>query len=184
MSRSRSNVLAVSCSTDPVLHYISPLGLAAAAGTAVVVDLDADAITYPGTTMAALRADGPRSVHLRPARRGVAVLGNGGITLEESSELISALCAGWPAVVLRVGPTSTEFPTVQVCPLLPAPFAPGVAAFPRVFQQVFPPRTPPGPGIVVPALGRGKLDAMFRGQISTRWRWVQAWARVWEVPWP
>ena len=59
---------------DGVLGAVAPLGLAAAAGTALVVDLDPGGPRYPGpATLADLVADGPRRGDLSPSRRGVSI---------------------------------------------------------------------------------------------------------------
>ena len=88
-------VLGVRCASDPVLHALAPLGLAAARGTALVVDLDRDAPPYPGTSsLAALAVAQPRLDDLRPRRGGVAVLPNGLASPEESADVLEALGAG------------------------------------------------------------------------------------------
>ena len=74
----RHRVLAVRCGADPVLHALAPLGLAAARGTALVMDLDEEVPSYPGSTsLANLVVSHPRRDDLRPVRSGVAVLSNG-----------------------------------------------------------------------------------------------------------
>jgi len=63
---------------DEVLGAVAPLALAAAAGTALVVDLDPEGDRYPGeATLASLVAEGPTQEDLTPSQRGVAVVGNG-----------------------------------------------------------------------------------------------------------
>lgn len=66
-----STVLGIRCPDDLVLHHLAPIGLAAAAGTALVVDLDLDRPSYPGRlTLSDLLTDGPRRADLVPTRRG------------------------------------------------------------------------------------------------------------------
>ena len=90
---------------DGVLGAVAPLAMAAAAGTALVVDLDPHGPAYPGAVgLAGLVAEGPTRRDLEPARRGVAVLHNGGVEPEDAAEVLAALVAGWPAVVFRLPP--------------------------------------------------------------------------------
>lgn len=172
-------------SDDRVLHHVAPVGLAAAAGTAVVVDLDPAAPGYPGnTTVASLLEDGPRRTHLVPVRRGVAVFSSGGVTYREAKDLLETLVEGWPAAVLRVGPGETEVPVpvVPVIPLLPEPLTPRTESA-AVYQAVRRGSRPPGPGLVLPPLGRGVLVSILAGRVEPRWRWIRAWTRVWGLPW-
>ena len=122
----RHRVLGVRCGADPVLHALAPLGLAAARGTALVVDLDREAPSYPGAaSLAALVVSQPRLDDLRPRRSGVAVLPNGSVDPVEAVEVVDALVSGWPAVVFRLGashdlpPSLAETPVIPVSPLLP-----------------------------------------------------------------
>ncbi len=55
----RGTVLAVR-SVDPVLSVVAPLGLAASAGTALMVDLTGDLQMGGGRTLADIDAEGPR----------------------------------------------------------------------------------------------------------------------------
>ena len=81
--------LAVWTAFDGLLSATAPLGLAAAAGTALVVDLDPDGPAYPGrASLADLVADGPRRADLVPSRDGVAVLRNGGVEATAAREVI------------------------------------------------------------------------------------------------
>ncbi len=89
-------------SADPVLAAIAPLGLGAVAGTALVVDADPNGPPYPGSgSLAALVEAGPRRSDLSPTQAGMAVLRNGGVGLDEAAEVLAALAAGWPRVVVR-----------------------------------------------------------------------------------
>ena len=126
-------VLGTWCPDDAVLGTVAPLALAASAGTALVIDLDPASVDYRAAgTLAALVRDGPTGRHLRPERRGVAVLGNGGVTAEEAADVIAALAAGWPRVVLRHERRSrpTGPGVVPVHPLAPGrPFDAGPAVY-------------------------------------------------------
>ncbi|MGH8874515.1 MAG: hypothetical protein ACRDVM_04605 [Acidimicrobiia bacterium] len=175
-------VLAVDTRDDGVLAAIAPLGLAAAAGNALVVDLDPDGPHYPGpSSLADLVVDGPRAADLRPARPGVAVLRNGGVSFEEAAEVVAALVHNWPATVLRIR-HPVPFPTVPVVPLLPGALAPRHSR-PAVWQPAGGGSTAPGPGPVLPRLSPGVVRGLLDGVVEPRRRWVRAWARVWELPW-
>jgi hypothetical protein len=69
--RSTVPALAVWSPEDGILGAVAPLALAAAAGTALVVDLDPGGPRYPGAaTLAGLVADGPRRSDLEPDAKG------------------------------------------------------------------------------------------------------------------
>ena len=185
----RYRVMAVRCAVDPVLHALAPLGLAAARGTALVVDLDEEAPSYPGSTsLAKLVISQPRLSDLRPLRSGVAVLPNGSINPREAAEVVEALVTGWPAVVLRLGadrgvpPAVSEAPVVPVAPLLPGFLHPPLAG-PAVYQAVLPGPPPRLRGAVLPPLGRSHIQRMLTGTGLPPRRWVRAWERVWEMSW-
>ncbi len=178
--------LAVWSPEDGVLGVVAPLALAVAAGTALVVDLDPGGPRYPGAgTLAGLVADGPRAADLVPARRGVAVLRNGGIDPARADEVLTALLAGWPAVVLRaVAPNAFGgVPTVPVVPLLPG----GMIGRPagRVVYQRSGWRVPvPRDGIVLPRPRRGVLEALLVGRLPPPGDpWIRAWRAVWRWSW-
>jgi hypothetical protein len=175
--------LAVHCATDGVLGAIAPLALAASAGTALVVDLDPAGPRYPSNgSLAALVAEGPRLADLRPARRGVCVLRNGGVSLEAASEIAAALIDGWPAVVLRSVEQQHICPTVPLVPLLPGELI-AVAHHRAVYQQIGFSEQAPGPGPVLPTPSRGTVRALCEGKLPLRSRWIRGWRRVWEIPW-
>ena len=111
--------LAVWTPEDGLAGALVPLGIAAAAPTALFVDLDALGPAYPGSaTLARLVADGPRRRDLEPESRGIAVLSNGGIDLADATEVVQALIAGWPRVVLRLPPRPRpETPPAPVVPV-------------------------------------------------------------------
>lgn len=89
---SGGQVIGVRTFGDDLLGAIAPLGLAVAAGTALVVDLDADGPSYPAErTLAQVVAEGPRRAELVPERSGVAVLPNGGVRAFEALEMVEML---------------------------------------------------------------------------------------------
>jgi hypothetical protein len=181
-SRARpASLLAIRAPLDPVLHAVAPLGLASAAGTALVVDLDPGSPGYGGNrTLASLVADGPRLDDLVPRRAGVAVLANGGVDPEEALAIVEALSRRWPAVVARVGATA-PVPTLEAFALLPGVLAPEVGS-PAVYQATRPGPRPRLPGVVLPAVGRSSIEAMLAGRRPPR-RWVAAWRPAWSFPW-
>jgi hypothetical protein len=172
---------------DGLLSVVAPLGLGASAGTALVVDLDPDGPQYPATgSLADLVANGPRRRDLTPTRRGLAVLPNGGVCVDDAADVVQALMAGWPAVVLRVSSdeaTDRFAPVVPVRPLLPG-FLASKGEAPAVFQDFGFGVAAPGPGPVLPRLRPSFLKGMLEGVVGSGSRWVRAWRRVWSRPWP
>jgi hypothetical protein len=174
------------CPTDRLLSSIAPLGLAASAGTALVIDLEPSGPEYgEGATLADLVRRHPRRSELSPSRSGVAVLRNGGVTVDEAAEILDALIAGWPAVVLRATPDQpppADVPVVPVVPLLPGALQPTAQCL-SVWQRTgF--RTPvPGPGPVLPTPAPSVVGSLLRGVVDRRWRWVRAWEPAWRAPW-
>ena len=178
--------LAVWTAFDGLLSATAPLGLAAAAGTALVVDLDPDGPAYPGrASLADLVADGPRRADLVPSRDGVAVLRNGGVEATAAREVIEALITGWPHVVVRVsevGLADGVAPLVPVWPLLPGMLKPRAEAH-SVYQRTGFAATPPGPGPVLPRPRPSFLAGLLNGVVGRHSRWVRAWRPVWSLPW-
>lgn len=175
---------------DGVLGAVAPIALAMAHATSLVVDLDPLGPRYPGEmTLARLVAVGPRRADLEPRRRGVAVLPNGGVEPEEAIEVVSALVAGWPAVVIRlpqVGPPRVpdglNAPVVPIRPLLPADMlqpTSGAVVWQGAGWRV----TPPGPGPVLPRARAATVRALLDGVRPRRDRWLSAFAKVWDWPW-
>ena len=173
---------------DGLLGALAPLGLALAAGTALVVDLDPLGPSYPGSSsLASLVAEGPRKADLRPSRRGVAVLRNGGVSPAAAAEVVAALVAGWERVVLRLpprpAPAPGAVPVVPVRLLLPGGLFPHDAS-PAVDQATRAPMRLPGPGLRLPRPGPGTVDALLGGRRPAAGdRWVRSWRPVWEAPW-
>jgi len=171
---------------DGTLGVVAPLALAAAAGTALVVDLDPEGPRYPGdVSLHDLVTEGPRRCDVEVARRGVAVLRNGGITAGDAAEVLTALEHAWPAIVYRLPahPEPQREHVVPVRPLLPG----GVLARwsrPAVYQQVGWRLAAPGPGPVLPMPRRDSVRRLLDGMLPVADRWVRGWRRVWELAWP
>lgn len=183
MQSGLSSILAIRGLGEPLLHHIAPLGLASAAGTALVVDCDGTAPGYPGPTAADLIDRGVRRADLVPPRAGVAILGNGGLELDAVMELVGALRKGWPALVLRAGEIDPPgIPVVPVVPLLPAPLAPRFDG-PCLVQRLGRAQAALAGGIELPPLSRSQIGLLLAGRVDPRWRWVKAFRRVWELAW-
>ena len=178
------NVLGTWCPDDAVLGTVAPLALAASAGTALVIDLDPGRDDYRGAgTLAAMVRDGPTRADLRPRRRGVAVLANGGIDADSAAELIDALVAGWPRVVLRHpgGDRPSGPGVVPVHPLVPGGRRPPV---PAVYQRGPWAEALPPPAVVLPRARPGTVRSLLEGRRPGPSAWLRAWKRVWDLPWP
>ena len=181
VGKGRGTVLAVR-SVDPVLSVVGPLGLAAAAGTALVVDLIGDLHLGGGRTLAHIDVDGPRLDELSPGRSGVAVIGAGSIGSGRAAELIADLGTRWPALVVRVDGGVWDGPTVPLVPLYPGWLAANTEAA-SVWQPVGTSRRPPAPGPVLPVLRSSLVRRLLSGRLPGRSRWVRAWSNVWDLPW-
>lgn len=174
-------VVAIWSPLDGVLGAVGPLALAAAAGTALVVDLDPHGPRYPGdTSLAHLVAEGPRRADLVPERRGIAVLGNGGVEPEAAEEVLHALVEGWPSVVFRLPPDHRGGDgAIPVVPLLPGGLMADFGS-PAVYQRSGWSIDPPGPGIVLPRPRRSTLGALLTGGMPPPGdRWIGAWRALW-----
>jgi hypothetical protein len=171
-------------SDDPILSAIAPVGLAASAGTALIVDLVADApVAGHGRTLRDISVDGPRLPELSPGRQGVAVVRGGGLNSTEVVDVIDLLSGRWPAVVIRVGNGDSPYPTVPVVPLFPGVLAPIALPPGGVWQSVRGGGEPPGPGPVLPRLSSLQIRRILAGHLPRMSRWVSAWKQVWEMPW-
>lgn len=169
-------------SADPVLSLVGPLGLAASAGTALVIDLLGGLRLASGRTLADIVEEGPRLDELSPGRSGVALIGGGPLPDQDAQAAVEQLATRWPAVVVRVADAGWPGPTVPVRPLYPGWLAPsGEGA--AVWQPVGPGSDPPGPGPVLPRLGRATAYRLLSGRLPSRSRWISAWAPVWGLPW-
>lgn len=168
---------------DPLLAAVAPLGLAAAASTALVVDLSEWPAAYPGRrTLAEVCDEGPTQSELTAPRSGIAVLANGGIDPVAALDTLTLLSSRWPAVVVRVDTTEFPFPVIPVRLLLPGFLAP-VGGHPAVWQRCPSGSPPPGPGPVLPPPSRATVSALIDCRLPWRSRWVRAWRQVWELPW-
>lgn len=179
----RPKVLGVRTHGDELLSAIAPLGLALAAGTALVVDLDPDGPPYPGDRSLAVLADeGPRRDEMEPMRAGVATIRNGGAETSAALDAVRILSAGWPLVVVRLGDEAVPFPVIPVRPLWPGFLSPtGQRA--AVWQSMGTAVEPPGPGPILPPPGRSTVMALLGGRRPLHSRWVGSWRRVWGLPW-
>lgn len=165
-----------------MLSVVAPLGLAAAAGSALVVDLDPEGPAYPGPgSLAALVADGPRLTDLRPARSGVAILRNGGVAADAASEVLEAIVAGWPAVVFRLPATAAPArDAVCVASLVPRPLFSHPTGSRLVLQSCGWRLDPPDEAVVLPRPSRTTMRRLVEGVMPPRLdRWVRAWRPVW-----
>jgi hypothetical protein len=166
---------------DGVLGVVAPIGMAAAVGTCLVVDLCEGGPTG-GVTLATLVRDGPSSEQLRPKRRGVSFLRNGGISAQDAAEVVGALCGNWPNVVLRVGASDEavgEVGAVTVRAILSGPFVaePEVAA---VLQPTGLGATPKNHhGHVLSRLSARTVRTVLAGRVNQRSAWVRSWRPVW-----
>ena len=169
-----------------ILGVVAPLALAAAAGTALVIDFDPNGPAYSKkVSLAQLVAEGPRREHLSPTRRGVAVVANGGVGRAESMEVVGALCEGWPHVVLRL-PSGGNRPTgsglVPVRHLLPGSLF-AIDSRPSVYQRCGWRVRPVGPGPIVPRPRSATIQALLEGRRPVADRWMFVWRDVWEAAW-
>lgn len=171
---------------DALLGHVAPLALASAApGSSLVVDLDPSGSAYfGGASLAGLVADGPHRTDLSPSRRGVAVLRNGGIAESDAADVLAALVAGWPHVVLRMPPLPRpEMPgVVRVVPL--GPGFDGRGASQAVYQRGPWPFDRSLPGVVLPRPRASTIRSLLEGRRPPTCRWLRAWRAVWGLPWP
>lgn len=171
-------IVAVDAGADPVLRAVAPLGLASAAGCALVIDVDPEPTPYPSQrTLADLANDGPRRDELPPPIRGVAVLASGGIGLSAAADTIALLSSKWPLIVLATR-LPVSHPTVVVRALLPGflyEMAPAI-----VWQRVAGGPRPPAGTLALPILSRKHICQLLTGRVDRHWRWVREWKRVWE----
>lgn len=180
MGGERFRVLGVR-STDPVMSVVGSVGLAASAGTALLVDMGNQLGGGSGRTLADLVGDGPRIDELSPGRTGVAVIRSGPVDLDSAAILVDKLASRWPAVVVRVG---AYWPgaVVPVEPLYPGCLSPP-AGLPAVWQSFPWSSKAPGPGPILPRLRSGEVRRVLLGGLPSPGRWLRAWDRVWELPW-
>ena len=177
--------LAIWSPEDEVLGAVAPLALGAAAGTALVVDLDPDGPQYPGdVSLASLVDEGPTRADLSPQRRGVAVVRNGGIDPQDAEVVLHALVDGWPAVVFRLPARHiADGSAIPVLPLVPATLFrrfPGPAVYQRSAWRIEVPQN----AVVLPRPRSGTISALVSGRAPHPGdRWIRAWRRVWGNAW-
>ncbi len=165
---------------DPVLAAIAPLGLGAVAGTALVVDADPDGPRYPGPgSLAALVAAGPRRSDLRPTHAGLAVLRNGGVGLDDAAEVLAALAAGWPRLVVRhAGSEPPVGHSVAVVADLPGALARRVNG-PTVIQRCVRASSSMDGDVQLPRPSTRLVRGLLEGRLLGPSRWIRAWKPVW-----
>jgi len=177
------SVLALWSPVDLMLGVVGPLGATAAGGTALLIDLDSAGPRYGGPySLADLVSRGPTQAQLEPARSGAAVLRNGGVSPDEAEEVVAALVARWPNVVLRC-PPSGDIATrgIALLPLLPEPFTPtvnGTAVYQQTALSGRKPRDVQVLPIPRPATVRGLLAGV---RPRPRDRWIRALGALWEM---
>jgi hypothetical protein len=172
--------LAVCTHHDDLLGLVAPFAIASFRPTVLVVDLEPDGLGFPGErTLAALVEDSPTLAELVPERAGVASLPNGGISADETGEVLSALQRGWPSVVFRSRHPIDGMPFVNVRPELGSVGAPGQSVWVKSGFGVD--EESEGPRVRPP--GRAAFLAARSGR-TMRGRWLRSWEQVWEWPWP
>ncbi len=176
-------VIATWSPVDAALDVLAPLGLAAADGTCLVVDLDPHGPRFPGPhTLADLVRRGPTAAELKPIQRGTAVLANGGVEPAQATAVLAALGAEWPAVVLRCPPRGPRPEgAIAFAPLLPEPFSIALTD-PLVYQRTaMSPRTDPG-GMVLPMPSRSTIASLLALRAPLRRdRWLNRLRTVWRT---
>jgi hypothetical protein len=182
-----ARILGIRTETDSVLSVLAPLGLAAAADeTSLLIDLDPSGPAYPSRrSLADLVSDGPTRAELTPGAQGMAVLRNGGVEWSDAVETVERLTASWSSITLRIGlaDTGLPWPVIPVVPLLPG-FLTSVDGRPAIWQASERGQVAPGPGPVLPPLGRRAIYQLLEMRSIPRGRWVRGWRQVWELPWP
>lgn len=179
--------LAVWTPEDGLLGALAPLGLALAAGSALVIDLDPGGPRYPGPrSLADLADDGVRRTDLEP-RPGVAVLRNGGVAPAEAAVVVGALLEAHPRVVVRLpprpDPIGLPMPVVPVRLLVPGGWF-RLPAVPAVFQATPALVRMPADGVRLPVPRASTVASLLRGRRPPAGdRWVRAWHRVWGFAW-
>ncbi|MFV1999764.1 MAG: hypothetical protein ACC654_05290 [Acidimicrobiia bacterium] len=168
---------------DLVLSLAVPLGLAARRGTAIVIDLDESGPPMSGGgDLASLVSRGPTEAELSPRNSGVAVLGNGGVSVADASEVIAAIADRWPNVVLRCAPhVRPADRAIPVIPMLPNPFsmvAPGAVVYQRT---AFGGNAEPGM-LVLPIPRPHVIRSLMSGRLPPgRDRWMRSLDDVWSM---
>lgn len=173
--------VALHTAPDGLLSVVAPLGCAAAAGTALAIDLDPLGLPLPGRrSLRDLVEEGPTATELSPKRSGAASLPNGGISAADAAAVVDALCRSWPNVVLRLA-SESDVPS-DVLGVAVRPLMRGVAAsdaFPTLFQPLGLDDGVDGAhGSRLPRLPGRTAKALFAGR-TARGAWIRAWGMVW-----
>jgi len=178
--------LAVWTPEDGLLGALAPLGLAIAAGSALIVDLDPGGPRYPGDrSLADLVADGVRRPDLE-TRAGIAVLRNGGVAPSAAGDVVSALVEHPPVVVLRLPPRPAPgpipVPVVPVRMLVPGGWFP--LDGPAMYQATPSWERMPADGIRLPVPRPATVAGLLRGRRPPRNDpWIGGWKKAWRVSW-
>lgn len=167
-------------SPDPLLHHIAPLGLAASVGSCLVIDLDPESPPIGGRSLRDVIDSGLTATDLQPAT-GVAVVANGGVSVEEAASVVEEMARGWHRVVYRAGSDPVDAPVVPIHPSLPGPLGPPSGRC--VVQSTLPGRSRTDAVVTLPPLRRSQILAMLDGKIEPRWRWVRACRAIWGSSW-
>ena len=179
--------LAIWTPEDGLLGALAPIGLALAAGSAVVIDLDPGGPQYPGQrSLADLATEGVQRSDLEP-RRGVAVLRNGGVAPADAAGAVAALLDAHDRVVVRLPPRpvpdGVPLPVLPVRLLLPGAWFP-LPPTPAVFQGTPALVRLPAEGVRLPVPRPATVAALLVGRRPPRGdRWVRSWEPVWRYPW-
>ena len=177
------SVVALWSPSDLLTSVLTPIALASTRTSSIVVDLDPAGPRYGGEfTLADLVRDGPTRSQLEARERTVAVLANGGIDVQDATDVVEALIDRWPNVVLRCDPSRPPpMSAIPIVPLLPAPLAPQVNRS-SVFQSLgFSVRAPQG-ALVLPRPSRSAVESLIglRSGLG-RSRWMTSVARLWSL---
>lgn len=174
-------VVALWSPNDLLLSVLTPIGLAMTRSQTLVIDLDPAGPRYESAySLADLVADGPTRAQLEPHPRGIAVLPNGGVGVDDAAPVVRELVNRWPNTVLRCNPAVAPPETaISVLPLLPGAFM--VRPTTRVvFQQLGLVRDIPKGAFVLPRPGRATLDALMGLRtMPTKSPWLQQLSRIW-----
>lgn len=175
------SVVALWSPSDLLTSVLTPVALATTRTSSLVIDLDPAGPRYGGDyTLADLVRDGPTRSQLEARNRTVAVLANGGVEVQDASDVLEALIARWPNVVLRCDPANpAPMRAIPILPLLPAPLAPQVDR-PSVFQSLGFSVKPPQGALVLPRPSRAVVESLvgLRSGLG-RSRWMTSVARLW-----
>ena len=174
-------VVATWSPADAALDVLIPLGLAVAAGTCVVIDLDPHGPRFDDArTLADLAREGAERRHLEPQGAGVAYVANGGVDAADASVVIRGIAERWPAAVLKCDARAPRpAGSIAVATLLPEPHTKAYRP-PVVYQRSgFSPGRAPD-GLVLPTVARRTAELLLAGRRPRRSdRWIRSLRGVW-----